>query len=71
MRLNQSHPLQTCITQASLHIAASFPSMQGLHPTVLQVAWPTGQTKNSLSKKLTVILLLQFPHNLLIELGLA
>ena len=41
MRPNQSHPLQTCITQAALHIAASYPSMQGLHPTILQVAWPT------------------------------
>lgn len=48
-RPNQSHPLQTCTTQASLHIAASFPSMQGLHPATEKAACPTTKMKKSIT----------------------
>ena len=46
MTPNQSHPLQTCTIQASLHIAASFASMQGLHPATEKAASPATKMQN-------------------------
>jgi len=57
MRLNQSHPLHFCITQAFLHISASFPSMQDLHLAMLQVAFPTEQMTEKSIKHVLVIFL--------------
>ena len=36
----QSHPLLTCITLTSWHIAVSFPSTQNFHPATVQVPFP-------------------------------
>jgi hypothetical protein len=49
--------LHFCITQAFLHISASFPSMQDLHLAMLQVAFPTEQMTEKSIKHVLVIFL--------------